>query len=322
MSPTRIAMGPGEEFDRIRAIAAELGLVAGELGDDCATIPEGPGRLVASTDASIEGVHFQRDWITDEEIGWRAAARALSDLAPVAATPVGLLAALAVPPGAGSTAGRIMRGVARLLEQTGGQVLGGDLAAAPAITLVITVLGRTDWPLSRKGASAGDGLWVTGRLGGSRAAVQLWRGGHDVAGPAREAFAHPMPRLEAGRWLAGAGATAAIDLSDGLAGDVRHLAAASGLGALVDLTLIPVHPAVPDAARGTSDTPEAFAARGGEDYELLVAMPPAFDAADAARFTGDVGLPLTRVGTLTDGAEVVFRHDGTTTALTGFDHFA
>jgi thiamine-monophosphate kinase len=317
-----IPLGPGPEFDRIRAIAERLGAAAGALGDDCATIPEGPGQLVVSTDVSIEGVHFRREWITDEEIGWRSAAGALSDLAAAGARPVGLLVALAVPLNAGETADRIMDGVGALVRDCGGVVLGGDLSSGPVISLAVTVLGRAERPVGRRGGSPGDALWVTGALGGSRAAVESWRAGHPVPAAARDAFARPVPRLAAGQWLAAHGATALIDLSDGLAGDVRHLAAASGVGAEVDLAGVPVHPAVVAAASLTGERPEVFSARGGEDYELLVAMSARFGDNDALRLARDCGLPLTRIGQLTIGAEVLFRLGEERFVLSGFDHFA
>lgn len=317
-----IPLGPGPEFDKIRAIAGRLGAAAGALGDDCAVIPEGSGQLVVSTDLSIEGVHFRRGWITDEEIGWRSAAGALSDLAAAGARPVGLLAALAVPPDSGDTASSIMAGVGALVRECGGVVLGGDLSSGSVIALAVTVLGRAERPVGRRGGSPGDTLWVTGALGGSRAAVESWRAGHPVLAAARDAFAGPVPRLAAGQWLAAHGATALIDLSDGLAGDVRHLAAASGVGAEVDLAAVPVHPAVVAAASLSDDRPEVFAARGGEDYELLVAMPARFGDDDALRFARDCGLPLTRIGQLTIGAEVLFRLGEERFVLSGFDHFA
>lgn len=316
---TATPLGPGAEFDWIRAIAIRLGSAAGELGDDCAPVPEGSGQLVISTDATIEGVHFRQAWLTPEEIGWRATARAVSDLAAMGARPVGITVALALPVEAADLAPAIMAGVSAMVSECGCRVLGGDLSAGPVVSMVVTVLGRAERPVWRRGGVAGDGLWVTGTLGGSRAALAGWEAGRELAA-ARDAFAHPAPRLAAGQWLARNGAHAMIDLSDGLAGDLPHLAAASGLGAEVDLAAVPVHPAVMEVV--TDEAPAAFAARGGEDYELLVAMPSAFNDADAARFAGDCGLPLTRIGTLRSPGPVVFRHGEQVVELSGFSHFA
>lgn len=317
---TAIPLGPGPEFDRIRAIAHRLGLAAGHLGDDCALVPDGPGQLMISTDASIEGVHFKRAWLTPEEIGWRATAGAVSDLAAAGARPVGVMVALALPADSADLAPGIMAGAGELVHECGCVILGGDLSAGPAISIVVTALGRAVRPASRKGGIPGDGLWVTGALGGSRAAVADWEAGRAVGAEARKAFARPVPRLTAGQWLAANGAHAMIDLSDGLAGDLRHLASASGVGAEVDLAKVPVHDAVSVAA--AHGPPAAFAAQGGEDYELLAAMPSAFEDADAARFAADCGIPLTRVGALTAPGPVVFRHGEDLLDLSGFNHFA
>ncbi len=319
--PTTVALGPGAEFDRIRRIAERLGRRAAGLGDDCAVVPAAAGELVASTDTSVEGVHFRRDWITPAEIGWRAAAGALSDLAAAAARPVGLLAALTVPAGATEDLEPVMDGVARAADSVGAVVLGGDLTAGPALVIGVTVFGRAERPMSRRGGRPGDGLWVTGSLGGARAALTMWRAGQAPGEASRAAFAHPEPRVRVARWLAEHGARALIDLSDGLAGDVRHLAAAGGTGAEVDLGALPLHVGVGPAAALAGEPAEVFAARGGEDYELLAAMPPEFDAAAAALAQEQGGIPLTRVGRLTVGHEVRLLLGGAATELAGFDHF-
>jgi thiamine-monophosphate kinase len=260
---TRIPLGAGPEFDRIRAIAEALGESAGALGDDCASVPDAEGTLVLSTDASIENVHFRRDWMAAEEIGWRAAAAALSDLAAQGATPVGLLAAVALPreaPVEDSTG--IMRGIGRAAADSGAAVLGGDLSAAGEWMITVTVVGRAVRPVSRRGASPGDGLWVTGALGAARAALDAWRAGREPAPGAREAFAHPRPRIAAGRWLGEHGARAMLDLSDGLAADAGHLAAASGCRAEIDLDSVPT---AGDAVVGplAAGRHRAAAVRGG-----------------------------------------------------------
>jgi thiamine-monophosphate kinase len=165
----------------------------------------------------------------------------------------------------------------------------------------------------------GDGLWLTGAVGGARAAVSAWTAGREPSSAARRAFARPEARVAAGQWLAAHGALAMMDVSDGLGGDVPHLAAASGVA--VDLTLeqVPVHEAVSDEAERAWEHPAVFAAQGGEDYELLVAFPPAFDGAEA--FERDIGLPLTRIGVARPGAGVTFLRAGAPVAVPGFDHF-
>jgi thiamine-monophosphate kinase len=318
-----LSLGPGPEFDRIRRIAAVLGARATSLGDDCARIPAGPGEVVASTDIAIEGVHFRRAWLSAEEIGWRAAAGALSDLAAAGALAVGALVALVVPADEPEeTVESLMSGVGDAVAASGGAVLGGDLSRGPAIALCLTVLGRAARPMSRRGARPGDLLWVTGALGGARAALASWTRGNAPDGSSRGAFARPEPRIAAGVWLAAHGATAMLDLSDGLAGDSRHLAAASGVGIEVELARIPVHPGVPAEAAVTGEPAPAFAAQGGEDYELLVALPPTFSADGVRQFQAACGIPLTRIGSVVVESRVRFLLDGAELDLRGFDHFA
>ena len=316
---TAIGLGGGGEFDRIRAIARALGDAAAGLGDDTAVVPPGEGLVVVSVDASVEDVHFRRSWLSFEEIGWRAAASALSDLAAAAAVPAAVVAAVVVPPNAGETSlVDVMRGVGAAAAGVGAKVIGGDLSTGHHWAVVITVLGHAVKPMSRAGARAGDGIWVTGVLGGAAAALRAWRAGVDPDAAAREAFAHPVPRIEAARWLADHGATAMMDLSDGLGGDAGHLAAASQVGIEIELANLPLHPAVLDAAHRRNEAPELFAANAGEDYELLVALPLEFDR--EADFHLDTGLLLTRVGTVTDGQGVRATLGGIARSIRGFEH--
>ena len=316
------ALGPGPEFDRIRRIAEELAGRGSELGDDAAVVPEGDGALVVSTDASVEGVHFRRGWLSLEEIGWRATAAALSDLAAMGAQPIGLLAAVAVPRGAADAdPALVMRGVGAAAAACGASVMGGDLTTAAGWVVTITVIGRAGRPVRRSGAAPGDTLWVTGALGGARAALVAWERGETPPADARTAFAHPEPRIDAGRWLAAHGAHAMLDLSDGLAADARHLAAASGVRLDIDLSRIPVAGAALPPALAASIEPPLFAAEGGEDYELLAALPAAFDEPAVRAFEHATGLALTRVGTVHRGSGVRLLLRGERVSLEGFDHF-
>lgn len=316
---TASALGPGPEFDRIRAIASGLGPRAAGLGDDCALLDAGGTTLALSTDTSLEDVHFRREWLSIEEIGWRAAAASLSDLAAAAAEPIGVLAALTMPETEPESAfPSIMAGAGDAVASVGGVVLGGDLSRGPSISLTITSIGRASHPMRRRGARPGDGLWVTGTLGGSRAALMAWKLGRVPDPAARARFAHPDPRVVMGRWLAANGATAMMDLSDGLAGDARHLAAASGVVLRIDLDRLPRHPSVDAEARAVGETPASFAARGGEDYELLVALPSGFSGAPAG------GVALTRIGSVEAGdpGRVLMEQNGAPVILTSYDHFA
>lgn len=307
-------LGPGPEFDRVRAILAALGERGAPSGDDCALIPVGGQLLAVSTDISVEGVHFRTEWLSHEEIGWRATAAALSDLAAEGADPHGVLVALGCPRSAtDAEAAALMRGAGRAAEAVGTQVVGGDLTSAPGWSVAVTVLGTAARPVTRAGGRPGDLLYVTGELGGAKAALEAWLAGRDPDPQARARFAEPHPRIAAGRVLART-ATAMLDLSDGLAADVQHLAAASNCGAEVELDKVPVGAGVVEAARLGWKTPEAFAAEGGEDYELLVALPP-----DAAPPLLDV--KLTQVGRLVAGTGVAYTQQAARVTLQGFQHF-
>jgi thiamine-monophosphate kinase len=315
-------LGPGPEFDRIREIARVLGPRARSLGDDCAVLPDGEGVLALSTDVSVEGVHFRSDWIGLPEVGWRAAAAALSDLAAEGAAPVGLLSAICVPHHAGEgDLAAVAAGIGEAAFATGAAVIGGDLSAGPVWSVAVTVVGRAPRAVTRVGARPGDGIWVTGVLGGARAALEAWRRGSAPAEDARRAFARPEPRISAGLWLAARGARAMLDLSDGLAADAGHLAAASGVRIDLSLEMVPVAAAVIAEAKRLDLPVQQFAAEGGEDFELLVALPADFDPAAAMDFEEACGITLTRIGTVARGRGVRAELAGRRLELLGYDHF-
>jgi thiamine-monophosphate kinase len=311
------------EFDRIREIIRRLGASAArDIGDDCAVVPDGPGQLVISTDLSVEGTHFRTTWLSYEEIGWRCAAGALSDLAAQGAAVTGVVASVGSPASAATDAVvRLMGGVGDAVREAGGVVLGGDLSLAPQWVVDVTVLGRAARPVLRRGAHPGDTIWVSGALGGARAALRAWLRGEEPAPAARSAFAHPVPRIALGQALARLGTTAMIDLSDGLAGDAPHLARGTGLDYTIELERIPVHPDVAPAAAIAGQPPAAFAAAGGEDYELLFTCP---HSVDPTPIGDQLGVPLTRIGTVTDGRGEGVRLllNGQPRQLEGYDHFA
>jgi thiamine-monophosphate kinase len=158
-------------------------------------------------------------------------------------------------------------------------------------------------------------------LGGARAALESWRRGAQPEPEARRAFARPTPRVAAGRWLAARGATAMIDLSDGLAADAAHLAAASEVELRIELGHLPIPPWVAGAATAAAIPPAQFAAEGGEDYELLASLPASFGPGEAQGFSADQGIPLTRIGTVAAGAGARLFLAGSELSLAGFDHF-
>jgi thiamine-monophosphate kinase len=309
---SHIGLGPGPEFDRIRAIIARLGPDASGIGDDCAAFPIGGTNLVASIDCSIEGVHFRTDWLTAEEIGYRAAAAALSDLAAEGAEPVGVLVSLGLPGDGKRDAGDdVMGGVGAAVVGVGAHVLGGDLVRSDKIIVDVCVLGTAARPVRRAGANAGDGMWVTGTLGGAGLALARLQAAKPLDAKLRARYARPEPRIAAGQWLAAHGATAMIDISDGLAQDAGQLAAASGVAVEIALEHLPCWPGVTPAA----------AAASGEEFELLVTLPAEFAA--AAQLVEATGLTLTRIGACVAGSGLRMRENGQRiTAPPGFDHFA
>jgi thiamine-monophosphate kinase len=313
-------LGPGPEFDRLRAVFRRLGPRIRGAGDDAALVTVDGAHLALSCDLAVEDRHFRLGWLTAEEVGWRAGAAALSDLAAVAAEPLGVLAAVGVPAGRDeSFLERLMDGIAAAATSSGAVLWGGDLVRAPHVIVDVTVVGRADEPVRRSGAQPGESLWVTGRLGGPRAAVAAWEAGGEPTPAARERFAHPVPRVREAAWLRDHGATAMIDLSDGLVGDAGHLAAASAVGLVIEAERVPVHAAV--TADGPDDALRA-ALEGGEEYELLVTLPAGFEADGAAAFARQFGLPLTRVGMADQGHGVrLLQHGRSVEPGRGFSHF-
>jgi thiamine-monophosphate kinase len=287
---THTPLGPGGEFDRIRRALRRLGGAAVGVGDDCAFVDVGAERLALSCDLTLEGTHFEAGWLQPVEIGWRAAAAALSDLAAVAAQPLGVLFSVAVPPDwPEEQFADLVGGAGEAARAVGAVVWGGDLVRGERVAVDVTVVGRlTGEPVRRSGAAVGDELWVTGALGGPFCAVAAWNARQEPEASARERFAHPVPRIAEGLWLKQHGARAMIDVSDGLVADAGHLAAASGVGWAIEPDHIPLHPAAEVVA-------EALVS--GEEYELLVALPAGSGQPLAEAFRAQFRLPLTRVGT-------------------------
>lgn len=329
---TGLATGP--ETARIEAFLEEAGAGAVPLDPSVAiTLPPGDDaaafrvatdeEIVVSSDASVEGIHFRRAWMTWETIGYRAAASALSDLAAMAAAPIGLVVSVALPPELGmDTTAALGRGVGEIARATETRVLGGDLVASPGpVFLDVTVLGRAAAPTTRRAARAGDEVWVTGELGAAASALRDFERGLEPDGVARGAFERPRPRIREARWLAKrADVHAAIDLSDGLVRDAKHLAAASGVALRIDAGRVPAASALHAFRKAPAGVRLVLA--GGEDYELLLAAAPGALAGLARSFAARFDLPLTRIGTVGPGEGVCV--DGLSDPVLpgGFDHFA
>ncbi len=312
-SRSHLTLGAGVEFDAIRAMLRVWGAQATGIGDDAAVLTPAEGEpFVVSTDASVEHVHFRRGWLTPHEVGARAAAAALSDLAAMAATPVGLLLALGVPPEWRSELDALAHGVGEIAAAVRCPIVGGNVTRAGELSLTITVLGTCAHPLKRSGAQAGDALYVTGALGGPGAALDALLRGAVPRDVDRVRFAAPRPRIVEALWLAERGAHAAIDISDGLVADAGQLAAASEVQVVLDLAAIP-------CVEGIS---AESAASSGEEYELLVAF-PAERRPDTREFRARFGLPLTAVGHVTAGHGLRLEGRGDRVDLpSGHDHLS
>ena len=308
---------PESEFELIRRIAEVVGRrgpgVDVGVGDDAAVL----GDLVATVDALVEDVHFRLQTTGLEDLGWKALAVNVSDLAAMGARPLGALVALIAPPSVdGDAVAELYRGLEACARAFGCPVVGGDISRGPVLTLAVTALGRSDAPALRDGARPGDVLAVTGPLGGSGAGLAVLEGRVDLPAALAEAVVRrhrrPQPRLAEGQALAGR-VHAMLDVSDGVASDALRIAEASGATSVVDLDALPLDTGVAEAAAALGLAPGVLAATGGEDYELLVALPP--DAVASA------GVALHVIGRVEAGpAAVRFEGAGARDDLAGWDH--
>ncbi|MFQ5690245.1 MAG: thiamine-phosphate kinase [Gemmatimonadota bacterium] len=296
-------------------------------GDDAGVIRLAPEMsLVVSTDLSVEDVHFRRAWSTWEVFGYRAVATALSDLAAMGAQPIGALVSVALPPELSSeVVVSLGHGLGECLRAHGACLVGGDLSRSPGpAVLDVTVLGGVEVPVTRAGARPGDELWVTGQLGAAAEAVFELRSGLEPAPEVRRALERPVPRVAEARWLAARlDIHAMIDVSDGLAGDARHLATASGVRVTVRLAALPLAPCL-DGYAGR-EVALRLGLAGGEDYELLFAAAPGAVEAWHRAFEAEFELPLTQIGDVTAGHGMRWvSEDGSDAeiGLAGYDHFA
>jgi thiamine-monophosphate kinase len=330
------AAGELELIERIRGRVQALGRggrggLRLSIGDDCALLGVKPGEDVAvTTDLSLDGRHFRLDWHPAEAVGHRTLARGLSDLAAMGARPVAAFLSLGLPPeltrglrGQKPWVERFYDGLLALAEAHETPLAGGDLAESPLALADIVLVGAvpTGKALKRSGARAGDGIYVTGRLGGAALGLELLsqsegkrrRQAHPELETALGPHLYPQPRLEQGQTLRRRGlATAAMDLSDGLSMDLPRLCGESGVAAEVDAALVPCFPGA---------TLEQ-ALNGGEDYELL------FTARAGVRMPRAIaGVPVTRIGEIVarrkGQATVTLVRAGKKTPLTagGWEHF-
>ncbi len=313
------AMREGAEFDTIRALMARWGDLAVDIGDDAAVLaPSADGTRVVSVDACVEDVHFRRAWISAREVGVRAAVAALSDLAAMGARAEYVLIAFVIPDEWREQLSEVADGMGVVIREAGARIVGGNLSHGAVFSITTTVIGSAKRVVSRSGARAGDLVVVTGLLGGPGVAVQAWNAGERPTAWSRGRFAAPAPRWAEGEALAQAGATAMIDISDGLAGDARHVAAASGVRLELDAARVPAGPGISAEA----------AMRSGEEYELLACIPARAYGALAAGWGALSAVPLTVVGVVRDAhadasnAKSDEAKSAETPVVHGFDHFA
>lgn len=284
------------------------------IGDDAAVLTGDPA-IVATHDLLVEGVHFRRETTGLSDLGHRALAVNLSDVAAMGAEPVAVLVGLGLPDdGVSASVGDLYDGLEALAARVGATVAGGDISASSVFFIGVTAIGRLPAgraPVRRSGARAGDVLCVTGTLGGSAAGLAVLDDPTaaqgivaTAAGRAFDRHRRPEPRLAEGRLLADGGATAMLDISDGLGIDAMRLARASGVRLDIDVDRIPVDSSTTAVAEALGRDPLRLAWAGGEDYELLVTLPP--PAADEVAATLPAG--LTTIGRVAAGAPAVNPH--------------
>lgn len=295
------AVGEFALIDRLRRLVPTCGpgVLLG-IGDDAAALTFA-GPVLATCDIQVEGVHFAWDLCAPGDVGWRAVAVNLSDIAAMGGTPRAVLISLALPPETPvDTVERVYRGVAEISVSHAVVVAGGNLSSTPGpLVIDVTALGDAGRVITRAGARPGHRVWITGATGKAAAGRFLAR--HPAARvPGREAlvaaYCRPAPRVEAGKALGAVGAVSAmIDTSDGTASDLLHLVEASGVGVRLEADRLPVPPGLAEAAREAGCDPTAWALGGGEDYELLFTAAPEFDG-QAPDLASRLSLPLTSVG--------------------------
>lgn len=276
-------LGEAGEFAVIDAITSDLPLPAGTEvgpGDDAAVVLAPDGRVVVSTDMLVDGVHFRSDWASGEQIGRRAALAAMADICAMGAVPTALVIALGAPADtATSTIAGLGAGLSAAAATLGAGLVGGDVTRADRLTVSVTVLGdlRGAAPVLRSGAQIGDVVALAGRIGWAAAGLAVLTRGFRSPAVVVGAYKVPEPPLSAGPIAAAAGASAMLDVSDGLLADLGHIAAASGVRIDVDTAALPVPGRLAEVASALGKDPMAWLLTGGDDHPLVATFPAGTD---------------------------------------------
>jgi thiamine-monophosphate kinase len=314
------------EFGLIARITAGRELPPSTLlgpGDDAAVLVAADGRVVVTTDVLVEGVHFRLDWSTPHQVGRKSVAANLADVSAMGAVPTALVVGLALPGSTPiSTVDGLMAGMWAEAGQVGAGIVGGDVVSSEQLVVSVTALGDLQGraPVTRSGARDGDVLGLCGRLGWAAAGLAVLRRGPLspfarsplARSPLAVVAAHlvPEPPYDAGPQAAAAGATAMIDISDGLLADAGHLAEASGVGIDIDSTAVPVASRLVEVASALGADARHWALTGGEDHALLACFP------------AETALPhgWTQLGVVREGRGVTI--DGAEVLPAGWEHFS
>lgn len=326
MSTDATLQGTGEFglIDRITGGLAPDPRVLVGPGDDCAVLAVAGGSVLVTCDVLVEGRHFRRDWSTAIDIGRRAAAASLADIAAMGGTTTGLVVGFGAP--ADTPASWAVECTAGLVEEAssvGASLVGGDVVESPVITLSVTGLGETGGgaPVLRSGARVGDVVAVAGRLGWASAGLALLSRGFRSPRVLVDAHRFPVPPYASGPWAAAAGATSMIDVSDGLIADAAHIARASGVVLSIDTSDWDVPEELQSAASAFHVDPREWMLTGGEDHALLATFPAGTELSGGFRVIGSV-VSRSDVGTAEDAGSGVVVDGVPRSADEGFRHFA